>query len=368
MNFSKNLVTSGTLCALFNSMAATQEVRIGSQVSCASCSIALEKVTTLASVHFPWPATLIQRDPTASVIYLVDGDGYLSVFDRDGRTLQRIGRRGAGPGEYEMIHNVLVAPNGSIQVLDGQLSRLSTYSNSGEYRGSTPIRISTAMGNRAVVLQDGQIVANVRPTPYSGATYVLQRIDQKGSTSRLFDQIANDEIPLLWRHERLLWQGQTGELIVAHPWSFAIEIYSKDLTAKRSITRVADWIPTRVGKDQPSDGVFDKPPAPRLSAVWENPSGLLWLLMIVPSERWKPGPPMAKAASLTSDEYSALVARPRVQMIIEIVELAKGTVLARSQFEGPIGLPFGGGYFARSVEDSTSGEQSLMISRIQLKR
>jgi hypothetical protein len=62
----------------------------------------VDSVTALEGVDFPWPGTLIQRD-TEGVFYVVDRDGLLKAFSSEGRLLRQIGRRGAGPGEYENL-------------------------------------------------------------------------------------------------------------------------------------------------------------------------------------------------------------------------------------------------------------------------
>lgn len=359
------LAAAATLVALNSTTIDGQALRIGSEVSCTSCSISLEKISTIANVEFPWPGTMIARDSTGA-IYLFDREGVLKAFGKDGRFLRQIGRRGGGPGEYEGPRNILASRDGSIHVLDAQLSRRSMFSRDGLFLGSTSIRLSPGMGKRAVLLPDGQTIVNVRPTPSGGAMYVLQRIDQNGNTTRLFDETKADD-GKSWLHERLLWARPTGELLVARPHTFDIDVYAKGLETKNAIVRIADWIPSREPDEQPGDGVHDKPMTPRLFAIWEDAQGLLWLHMLVPSKLWKPGPPMKRATPLAQDAYAALAARPRVETIIEVLDLQAQGVLARSRFEGGIGIHFGGGYFARQLENA-AGEPSLEISRVRLNR
>src|SRR5205085_2595285 len=65
--------------------------------------------------------------------YVVDSkDGVLKAFDRTGSFIRAIGRRGAGPGEYEMIRNLMVAPDGSLHVLDGVLGRHTVFRRDGK--------------------------------------------------------------------------------------------------------------------------------------------------------------------------------------------------------------------------------------------
>jgi hypothetical protein len=141
-------------------------------------------------------------------------------------------------------------------------------------------------------------------------------------------------------------------------------VYSTDHAKKFSIARVADWIPSQNPEEAPSDGLFDEPPTPQLAAIWEDAQGLLWLFMLVPSRSWEPGPRMDQV-TLNRETAHTLANRPRFETIIEVVDVERQRVLARSRLDGSVGTPFGGGYFALSVEESV-GEPGLRISRVQL--
>ncbi|MGH7930417.1 MAG: hypothetical protein ACREQV_21815, partial [Candidatus Binatia bacterium] len=119
-------------------------------------------------------------------------------------------------------------------------------------------------------------------------------------------------------------------------------------------------------EESPSDGMFDRPATSRLGSIWEDGDGFLWLIMIVPSSQWEPGPPEREAAGLDERAILALRDRPRVETIIEAVDLENRSVLARSRFNGPIGVRFGGGYLAESFDD-LAGEPGLLISRMHLQ-
>lgn len=61
---------------------------------------------------------------SAGRIYVFDGySGDLRVFGPDGRFLWSFGRRGTGPGEFEGVIGMSVAPNGSIWLVDAMLNR-----------------------------------------------------------------------------------------------------------------------------------------------------------------------------------------------------------------------------------------------------
>jgi len=72
-------------------------------------------------------------------------------------------------------------------------------------------------------------------------------------------------------------------------------------------------------------------------------------------------------ADRDADARAALLKRPRIETVIEVIDLSARRVLARARFNGPLGLPFGGGYFSQPTEDA-AGEPGVVISRIQIKR
>lgn len=369
------LVMAATTSGLGCNMARDQDgevgsnILIGSEVSCPSCSIVFDSVVTLEGAYIGASVAGILRHSSGS-FYLADGgDGLLKAYASDGRFLQEIGRHGGGPGEYEAIRNLMLAPDGSIRVLDGVLGRLSAFSPNGDFLGSTQVPVAAGMGRPAVLLTDGRLVVNyTTPATIADAGYALTTIDHEGNATRSFDEEVFDP-QRRWLQWRLLWLRSTGQLLVARPFTFTIDVYDSDLTRIAAIQRVADWIPLRDPDEVPSDGTFDKPFTPQLFAIWEDERGLLWLYIALPSPLWKPGPPMQqiiRGEGLDPDTYRTLGARPRAETIIEVVDLEARQLLARMRVDVRVGAPFGRGYFALSAEDSV-GEPSLRVSRVRLK-
>lgn len=64
---------------------------------------------------FPWT---IATDPDGRIYVLDVGDHRIAVFDRDGRHLRDIGRRGGGPGEFLRPVGLAVGADGVITVAD----------------------------------------------------------------------------------------------------------------------------------------------------------------------------------------------------------------------------------------------------------
>jgi hypothetical protein len=297
------------------------------------------------------------------MLYLVDRtDGLLKVFSADGRLVRSVGRRGGGPGEYESVRNVLVSPDGVIHLLDGVLGRWTVFGRDGDVVRTTRIPVGPALAEPAVLRSDGQLVVNVGSTLASAhETGTLHLVDAQGDIKYSFDTaVVDPRAP--WRRWRLLWSRPDGGLLVAQPYSSTIDVYDSDLTRKGSVVRVGEPFPLRQPEGSPSDGVFDRPFTPMMSAMWEDASGLRWLEVRVPSPLWTP---RRRVHGLGGQAYSNLGNRPRFDTILEVLDVRRRSVLARSRLNGPIGVPFGGGYFAVPAEDS-SGEPRAHIIRAKL--
>lgn len=346
------------------SSASPQAVEIQSAVSCGRCAVVIEQVADLAGVFYEGPPTLITRGPNGE-FFMLDAEA-IKAFGRTGGFRFQIGRRGGGPGEYQRPRNLLVARDGSIHLLDVMLARYTVFSPAGKFRSMVPTTITRGIGMDAVFLPDGQLVVNgIFSTP-NDAGYALLRIDRSGRATHRFD-----EGPFVyekpWLQRRLLWARSNGELLVAKPYSFDIDVYSAGLQKQTTLRRVAEWVPSSVPDENPSDGVFDQRPTPRLASVWEDADGLIWLVALVPSPRWKSGPRVQPGKLPPREEYDALERRPRYDTIIEVVDLTQRQVVARSRIAGEIGQAFGGGYIATNIE-SAQGDPTLRISRLRLKR
>jgi hypothetical protein len=291
----------------------------------------------------------------------------VKVYDNGGHFVRQLGRRGAAQGQYEVVRNLLVAPDSSIQVLDGMLGRRSSFSRTGRFLGSDDIpAIHAGFGRPAVIMPDHRLVVNsMTPAGVDSAVPFLNAIGQSGEPVQSFGDSLAIDAGQSWLANRLLWASGNNELFVGVPYTFAVETYGPDLKRKASFRRVAAWAPSRLPRAI-YDGVWDRPLTPQLIAMWQDSAGLLWLGMAAPSRSWSPGPSSTRKVTVRKKEYSTLIARPRVRTILEVVDLPGRRVVARLEAEGSLGNPFGAGYFAQTVNDSTG--KLVRISRVRLVR
>ena len=66
-------------------------------------------------------------------------DGYCNArvieYDSTGRKVRQWGRRGTGPGEFDVVHAIAVGPQGNLYVADRENGRLQWFDLDGEFLG-----------------------------------------------------------------------------------------------------------------------------------------------------------------------------------------------------------------------------------------
>lgn len=99
---------------------------------------------------------------TADRIYVLDNQGprkwQMLAFDSDGRLMQKIGRQGRGPGEYFVISDFAVAPDGSLWINDAGMDNMLHYSSSLEYIDTYPMPYDI---DNMEFLENGEVLVNV---------------------------------------------------------------------------------------------------------------------------------------------------------------------------------------------------------------
>ena len=136
--------------------------------------------------HFDQP-TDVAVLPDGS-FYVSDGYGNSRVvkFDAAGRYQFEWGRKGTGPGEFDLPHAVDLDPRGNVYVADRTNGRIQVFDGSGRFLAQwrsaelgRPFSVAVS-GNRAVVVDGGdQSVCSVDPS--KAASSECQNLDRSGA-------------------------------------------------------------------------------------------------------------------------------------------------------------------------------------------
>ena len=111
----------------------------------------------------------------------------LVIFDSQGKFLRRINRIGGGPGDYTLLVDFDVLPDGNIIIQDAK--KMLFFSNTGEYIKS--IQLGMTCYNIKVIDEDNFLVCA------SGEEYSIYLINKDGNI--LSKQIKTNNIPVLGR-------------------------------------------------------------------------------------------------------------------------------------------------------------------------
>jgi DNA-binding beta-propeller fold protein YncE len=98
--------------------------------------------------------------------YITDGYAGARVvkFSRDGKYLLEWGKRGTGPGEFELPHNVVVDSGGTVYVSDRETRRIEVFDSSGHFLRQWPTSegVSGLFLTRDQKLWTGGVLLNLK--------------------------------------------------------------------------------------------------------------------------------------------------------------------------------------------------------------
>jgi hypothetical protein len=112
-------------------------------------------------------------------IFVLDGKaGRIQEYDRTGRYVQTIGRKGQGPGEFEMPLDMFIQPKtGNLCVRDGV--RIKIFDKSGQYQKEAILR---NFPSEFAVDEDGNFWVTANRRTEKESFKVLEKINLKGET------------------------------------------------------------------------------------------------------------------------------------------------------------------------------------------
>lgn len=106
----------------------------------------------------------------ADNLYVLDrGNQRVLVFDRAGRFVRQLGKRGGGPGEFEVPVGLTVLGDGSLAVLDLAHQNVTIFGADGRFRRTVAWRPEWGMPEREIAAEPrGGVVAMLRPGIFLG--------------------------------------------------------------------------------------------------------------------------------------------------------------------------------------------------------
>ena len=331
----------------------------GLSYTCDTCSIQLGTKAMLGHDSDPIaivPFSALRGAPAGQFWIAPMGDlSQIGRFDSLGNPLQPLGRSGDGPGEFRLVQDVMIRPDRSVLVLDRRLTLLSpqlTYSRT----------VSLPNGRRAsrgLVLESGTIVLNCYSIPGRPFLLLNPSLDTIKSVGTLVDddpeklqfQIAAD-------HKGGFWSVSAAYGIMLEHWSSAGDLL------KRIVVQ-SEWFPKSGSPGGQADPMQVRP-APRISGISIDSSGLIWLVAILADENWKP----STSSRQPHEEGHYILPSPGewpdlYDTGIAAVSPATGRIVAARRYGGVIG-GLTGSDTAWELVEQTSGGLRMRVASLSL--
>jgi len=253
----------------------------------------------------------------------------IKVFDAKGLYLRALGRKGAGPGEFEGVSGVHVDAGDSLHVLDWGTSRHTVFGPDFRLIRSNPIGLQPQMS--WLMLPDGRTVVNLTIRSPEKLGLPLHLLDADGTLLRSFGSDSKGayrpDFPGMG--ERALAPHRGTLVWAAHQSAYAIDLVDVNSgeIVKRLI-REASWLPASAPQRTSMRPPAEIPPPSTLAAIHEDAEGLLWVLISVADSRWKSAVQARDARHLTITDPVRYT-----DHIIDVIDPARGRVVASVRFD-----------------------------------
>ena len=344
-----------------------RRIVVGSDVACKQCSVAVQRVARLGGPEgLGGFSRIVERDSRGRY-YVVDkmtAANEIFVFDAKGTYLQTIGKKGAGPGEYRGIAQVMILPGDTLRVEDLRNGRYTIYSpeyaivRSGQFRTDFMPRVRFA---------DGRVVTSRMDPSKDRVGFPLHLLASDGTVLRSFgaDQPVyreGTEQMLI----RVLAPAAGGRFYAAHSQEYVIEKWDTLGHKVREITRAASWFKPWVSQPMTSpDGPARQP---RILSVREDEHERLWVLTQVAQPDWKKY--LSQAAGRDGEAgggwiIGGVTKNTGYDTMVEVIDLKTGRLLVSQRLDQAMWKMFEGGLAYSDGEDEQLASY-VDIWRLQL--
>jgi hypothetical protein len=307
-------------------LGAQDTILVSSPSECAGCSsISSRMLASLGSVEDPvgpHTGSWVAFDGEIFVVAPVAGShGRMAVYSREGDLIEVRGQAGEGPGEFPGIYQVGFADTLWHVVSHGRITYLD--------RHLTPVasRVTTVSPfGGMLALPDALTVLNGwRGTP-QGAALPLHVVDGQTGNVRSFGRqrgmaMFDDAEARQFLH-RMGPSKDSRSFWSAPAFEYAFDQWDADGAQIRRIEAQADWFQPR---PRATDS-FAEWPGTIVTAIRQDPSGLLWVATVVPKADWRPrAVPEARWPVELPDLFDTR---------IEVFSLDAGELIARGAVPG----------------------------------
>lgn len=234
--------------------------------------------------------------PDGRMIVPDDGASRIFIFDETGKLVRAIGRKGAGPGEFNQFNGTRVLPDGRLAVLDVGNARISFFSVTGELE--TSWRVPTGFYSNDQLRTDTSGTLRIAlPLTEPGADKVIGRIGlvRVGADGALSDSLLPPDLGTNEGGYIARANGGSSQMYAMHSprefWAWHPDGFFVAANGARSVIEVSrPGRPLRIVRDAPSIPIADD------EIAWDRERITTSLRRNDPSWTWN-GPPLPTTKS-----------------------------------------------------------------------
>jgi hypothetical protein len=327
-------------------MVSSAQARITLTAGCAACRIEFDTIAVFGDDEGPGiiesEYNSVAVDTAGRFVVLSETMVDLKIFGSDGSFVRRLGGRGEGPGEFLFARAIQVSEDGRLFVLDGLLSRITTYDRN--FSRESTLRLEGLRPGFYVLTLPGDSILLTGIAAAAGrAEAPIHLLSPTGTWVRGFGRPATpnpSSDPGL--QERALVMGASGDLWVAGWQQYLIEQWSVSGERIRTLAYDPPWF-----SPLPALPNGRVPPGPLLTSIQEDTAGRLWLRSTVPT-------------------VDGLSGELRYDTVVEVVDPADGQVLASTRLEGILGPLFGDRMISVTVVDLDLATVRIVVLQANL--
>jgi len=176
-------------------------------------TIGTEKAAGVDPTHFNKPADIAFASDGS--FYVADGYGNsrIAKFSADGKFQVDWGKKGTGPGEFDLPHSVAVDAQGRVYVADRNNARIQIFDASGKFLKEwksaelgRPWSLTIGPDNLLYVIDGGDL----KPNPPDRGQ--ILRVDLEGKILAKWSRFGNQDGQIYWGHD--LTVGKDGAVYV----------------------------------------------------------------------------------------------------------------------------------------------------------
>lgn len=297
---------------------------------CVLEEVAADVVRLVAPEGVADPGTMIVRDVGGGFVSTSQGVAQLQRWSAEGRFLGTIGRRGPGPGEFDMVGlTIFRTPEDSFYV--GRLRDWSVFDGAWHFVRTGPRGPLTATRGSTHFLRDGRIATGWRDASSMGDRVALQFASRAGDT---LAAIAGDTTRRWWLHPSA-WDGAATLWTASGVLGEAGYRLARWDTAGRLLEehrRVAPWfVPARTPPRTEGGETIPGEDLAWVLALHAAPGGTLFVVTEVTGPAWRDWMDTATAALPPAGR----------EWRIEVLDGVRGEVLASRTVAVPGDRPRG---------------------------